>query len=90
MRGKSCTNDADDSVMHVLIQISDNQDDPSIAKCVIDGEADVVLSGDSDFVMHLGNNHFDTMIKDIAVDRKEMSIKIAKVATSQKSVASWI
>ena len=76
--------------MSSMIQITDNQVDPSISKRIIDGEAEAVISGDSDFTMHLCNNYFDVMRKDIAVDRKEMSIKIAKVATSQKSVASWI
>ena len=90
MYRKSCNNDDGKSVMSAMIQIADNQVDPSICKCIIDGEADAILSEDSDFTMHLGNNHFDVMTKNIVVDRKEMSIKRAKVVTGQKVAASWI
>ena len=55
--------------MPILIQTLDTQADPRIAKHVADGEADAVVSGNSNFAMCICHNKdsFDLMIKGVHV-----------------------
>ena len=72
MCSKTHEKDQDSNFMHVVLKIASNQADPNIAKCVVDGEANAVMSGDSDFSMCLGSNcdYFDMMTKDTTIDKK--------------------
>lgn len=77
--------------MPAMLQVADYQADPSADKRVVDGDADAVLSGDSDFAMCLGSSsdYFDMMTKDASIDKKNATIQTAKIATSQQKVAAW-
>ena len=80
--GKTCENEDEDG-KPVMIKISEYQADTNIAKCMIDGEADAIISGDIYFSMCLGSSgrHFDLMIKDLTFDKKDLSVKTAKFVT---------
>ena len=75
-----------------LLKVANHQADPCITKCVLTGEAHMVVSGDSDFLMCLGINASfgDLMATDLLVDKKDFSIKTGKVVTGQRSAASHV
>ena len=89
---KSSENNAQTESVPILIQISDAHAAPNIARHDADGEADVVVSGDSDFAMCIGcnKNIFDLTIKDVYVNKKDLNIQSAKLVTGQQSVAFWL
>ena len=92
MLSKTHSDYQDNNSMHVMLKIANNQVDPNIVKCVVDGEVDAVLSGDSDFATHLRSScdYFDMMIKDVIINKKDVTIQTAKVVTSQQKVSTWI
>ena len=76
----------------VMLKVANHQADPCIAKRDLTGEANMVVSRDSNFSMHLGNDALfgDLMTKDLLVDKKDFAIKTGKVVVGQHSAASWV
>jgi hypothetical protein len=70
------------------------QADPCLAKLAVSGEVDVIVSGDSDFLVYVGPNGpnvlEDIMLKDLQLSTTDDTIKKCRVYTGQRRVADRI
>ena len=67
------------------------QADPDIARGVVCGEVDCIISGDSDYTMYIGplEAFTDTMICDWYIHMNKLSLRNAKIVTGQESTMNW-
>ena len=70
----------------ITIEVTPFQADPDISRRVICGEADVIVSGDSDFAMYIGPASSDIMIRLPKLDLNSLMLKSAILVTSQDAV----
>ena len=67
------------------------QADPDVARRIMSGAADCIVSGDSDYPMYIGSMPFkDIIIRDIAIDHRNLSLKSGKFITGQDNNKNWI
>ena len=67
------------------------QANPEIARQMVCGNADCILSGDSDFQMYIGASaSTDMMIWFPKIDYNSSSFKKAQLVTGQKGIMTWI
>jgi len=62
-----------------------------VARRIMSGEADCIVGGDSDYQMYIGPIPFkDIIIRDIAIDHRNLSLKSGKFVTGQEDKKNWI
>jgi hypothetical protein len=66
------------------------QADPCLAKIMVDGKANAIISNDSDFSLYIGANGINLMIKDICIKMNGDPISSCRLCTGQESVANMI
>lgn len=67
------------------------QADPDIARRVVCGEVDCIISNDSDYAMYIGSlASTDMMICDLYIHTNALSLRRAKIDTRQESTMSLI
>ena len=67
------------------------QADPDIARRVVCGEVDCIISDDSDYAMYIGPSaSTDMIIRDPYIHMNTLSFRKAKIVTGQESTMSWI
>lgn len=72
--------------------IAPTQADPCLAKMVVDGDLDAIISDDSDFSMYIGANGADIMIKEVMISSKKGAppITSCRLCTGQEHIATII
>ena len=79
-----------ESASKVTFKVAPTQADPCIAKLVVDGAADALVSNDGDFHMYIGTSGRDLMLKDLKISIKGEKVSTLRLQTSQKVVADQI
>jgi len=78
----------------IMMESALTQADPCAAKMAVDGDADFIISGDSDFAVYVGpngpNGMADVMLKDVKLTMRKEPIQSCKIYTGQKAVADRI
>jgi hypothetical protein len=70
--------------------VAPTQADPCLAKMIVDGAADAIISDDSDFPMYIGPSGIDIMIKDVMISSKGNPITSVRLSTGQARIANLI
>ena len=75
----------------IIVVIAPFQADPEVARRVICGDADCIVSIDSDYQMLLGSSTpNDITIRHIILNNSTLKIRTAVLVTGQKKVRDWI
>jgi hypothetical protein len=70
----------------ITVEETPFQADPDIARRIICGDADCIVSGDSDYQMYIGPNRSDMMVRFPSFDNTNLKLKSAILVTGQERV----
>jgi hypothetical protein len=88
--GKSVEEYSPEGKGDISFFVAPTQADPCLAKMIVDGVADAVISDDSDFPMYIGPSGMDIMMKDVMISSKGDPITSVRLCTGQARVANLI